>query len=71
VSGWPPGWASRRTARDGAGAGSRSRLSLVVAVVAILIAAANVVQVYRIGESGARAVWHTTGAAKPIHKRER
>jgi hypothetical protein len=65
-------WLRRRTtAGDRASAGGHSRLSLVVAVVAVLIAAANLVQVYRIGESGARAVWHTTGAAKPIHKRER
>jgi hypothetical protein len=64
-------WLRRRASGDGASAGGRSRLGLVVAVVAVLIAAANLVQVYRIGESGARAVWHTTGAAKPIHKGER
>ncbi len=64
-------WLRRRTAGDGASAGGRSRLSLVTGVVAVLIATANLVQVYRIGESGARAVWHTTGAATPIHQRDR
>ncbi|MBC2644530.1 MULTISPECIES: DUF2231 domain-containing protein [unclassified Rhodococcus (in: high G+C Gram-positive bacteria)] len=41
-------------------------LTLIVAVLAIVIAAGTIVQVYRIGESGSRAAWSdvaTTGSA--------
>jgi len=48
-------WLHRRPA-------TRLWLSVAVAVVAVLIAAANLVQVYRVGESGARAVWGNTAA---------
>lgn len=32
---------------------------IVLAVLAVLVAAGSIVQVYRIGDSGARAAWHT------------
>ena len=37
--------------------GARRALVTAVAVVAVLVALATTVQVYRVGESGARAVW--------------
>lgn len=49
-----------RPARQGA-------LGVVVAVLAVVIAAANVVQIYRIGDSGAKAVWKDTPAASAGH----
>jgi uncharacterized membrane protein len=38
-------------------------LRLAVAALVVVIAGANLVQVFRVGESGARAVWQTTGRA--------
>jgi uncharacterized membrane protein len=49
--------------RRGGAADRTSPVHLAVAVLAVVIAGANLVQVYRVGESGARAVWHTTGSA--------
>lgn len=46
----------RRTSGQGA-------VGVVVAVLAVVIASANVVQIYRIGDSGAKAVWGDTPAA--------
>jgi hypothetical protein len=34
-------------------------------VLAVLVAAGSIVQVYRIGDSGARATWHTTVQQAP------
>ncbi|GAA2575091.1 hypothetical protein GCM10010399_00550 [Dactylosporangium fulvum] len=45
--------------------GRRPWMGVLVTVLALLIAAANLVQVYRVGESGARAVWG--GAATASH----
>jgi Predicted membrane protein (DUF2231) len=38
-------------------------VATVVAVLAIVVAAANLVQVYRVGDSGAKAVWQKKSAA--------
>ncbi|HST63972.1 MAG TPA: hypothetical protein VLM05_02185 [Mycobacteriales bacterium] len=38
---------------------------IVLAVLAVVVAAGSVVQVYRIGESGARAAWHTAVQQTP------
>ncbi|MFC4148742.1 DUF2231 domain-containing protein [Micromonospora mangrovi] len=62
-------WLHRRAARpvDGTTEPTRSTrpgaLGMVVAVLAVVVAAANLVQVYRVGESGAKAVWGDTPAA--------
>jgi hypothetical protein len=37
----------------------------VVAVLAIIIGLASVVQVYRVGDSGARAAWGDGGTSSP------
>ena len=37
--------------------------AIAMAVLAIVVALANIVQVYRIGDSGAKAVWYNTPAA--------
>jgi hypothetical protein len=58
TSGDPTG--TRRTSGRGA-------VGVVVAVLAVAIAAANVVQIYRIGDSGAKAVWGDTPAATAGH----
>jgi hypothetical protein len=51
------------TASTPAAAPGRSPLLLAVAALAVVIAAANLVQVYRVGDSGARAVWQGTQTA--------
>jgi hypothetical protein len=38
---------------------------IVLALLAVLIAAGSIVQVYRIGDSGARAAWHTAVRQDP------
>ena len=38
-------------------------MHLVVAVVAVLVSLANIVQIYRVGDSGAKAVWGNVPAA--------
>lgn len=48
------------SARQSSPARRSAMLAIPAAVLAVLIAAANLVQVYRIGESGARAVWGRT-----------
>jgi uncharacterized membrane protein len=45
----------------------RRRIARVAAVVAVLAAVATAVQVYRIGDSGARAVWHGVGTGPVIN----
>ena len=52
-------WTHRRarSARTGRGASG-----IVLSVLAVAVAAANLVQVYRVGDSGARAVWDGTPA---------
>lgn len=60
-------WLHRRAARPAEGSTERSArpgaLGVVVAVLAVVVAAANLVQVYRVGDSGAKAVWGDTPAA--------
>ncbi|MCL2533052.1 MAG: hypothetical protein FWE39_02710 [Nocardiaceae bacterium] len=51
VRGW---WAARRQSSNGQA--SRA-VAIVVAVVAVALSVGSVVQVYRIGDSGAAAVW--------------
>ncbi|MBY8871704.1 hypothetical protein K7640_07600 [Micromonospora sp. PLK6-60] len=53
----------RRAVRRGDGR-RPATLGVVVAVLAVVVAAANLVQVYRVGESGAKAVWGDTPAAQ-------
>ncbi|MFI5835439.1 DUF2231 domain-containing protein [Micromonospora sp. NPDC051300] len=62
-------WLHRRAERP-AGDGTRSgagALGVVVAVLAVAVAAANLVQVYRVGDSGAKAVWGDVPAATAEH----
>lgn len=62
-------WLHRRAARPVEGSAEAGRstrpgaLGVVVAVLAVVVAAANLVQVYRVGDSGAKAVWGDTPAA--------
>ncbi|MDG3009408.1 hypothetical protein G4X40_04525 [Rhodococcus sp. D2-41] len=53
------GWARRAVTGRG--------VTVTVAVLAVLVAVGSVVQVYRIGDSGAKAVWHdqSTAATAP------
>ncbi|MFG1674053.1 DUF2231 domain-containing protein [Micromonospora sp. NPDC049282] len=62
-------WLHRRADRP---AGDRPKtgsgaLGVVVAVLAVAVAAANLVQVYRVGDSGAKAVWGDVPAATAEH----
>jgi hypothetical protein len=57
---------AREPVRAGAAQGVRESspltgpaVRIVLAVLAVLVAAGSIVQVYRIGDSGARAAWHT------------
>ncbi|MEV0267887.1 DUF2231 domain-containing protein [Hamadaea sp. NPDC050747] len=61
-------WTSRRTPAaahdaDGSRPARRKVGALALSLVAIVVAIANLAQVYRIGDSGAKAVWHDTPAA--------
>jgi hypothetical protein len=62
---------SRRTEGPGAmvtGTSGWTRLATVVLAVAVVVLAAiSAVQVVRIGDSGARAVWHDTHYVTPTH----
>ncbi|MCX5065584.1 hypothetical protein OOJ91_06780 [Micromonospora lupini] len=64
-------WLDRRGARpDGETAGSRrvsGPVAVVIAVLAVVVAVANLVQVYRVGDSGAKAVWGNVPAASAGH----
>lgn len=53
-----------RARREGAEAPDRSRAMTIVAVVAVVAALACGVQVYRVGDSGARAAWGERVASK-------
>jgi uncharacterized membrane protein len=55
-----PGAAHVPRAAQVPAAAGRSPLMLAVAALAVVIAAANLVQIYRVGDSGARAVWQGT-----------
>jgi uncharacterized membrane protein len=58
-------WARRRAraVQGGAGRAGRGATGVALSALALVISAANVVQVYRVGDSGARAVWDRTPAA--------
>ncbi len=67
-------WLHRRsaagTAEETTGtrrASGRGAVGVVVAVLAVVVATANLVQLYRIGDSGAKAVWGDTPAATAEH----
>ncbi|WP_319460526.1 DUF2231 domain-containing protein [Micromonospora sp. RTP1Z1] len=61
-------WLHRRAGRPADGGAETTRpvrpgtVGVVVAVLAVAVAAANLVQVYRVGDSGAKAVWGDTPA---------
>jgi hypothetical protein len=57
VTGTPVAASGHSPASGRSSAAGRSPLMLFVAAFAVVIAAANLVQVYRIGDSGARVVW--------------
>ncbi|MFI5957328.1 DUF2231 domain-containing protein [Cryptosporangium sp. NPDC051539] len=56
-------WLARRDQRSGGGA--MRGAATAVAVLAVVVGLANVVQVYRIGDSGARAAWGDQVATGP------
>lgn len=58
-------WARLRAGarRSATGPVGRGATGVALSVLALVIAAANLVQVYRVGDSGARAVWDRTPAA--------
>ena len=64
-------WLHRRAARPTGEPGSSrpGALGVVVALLAVLIGVANLVQVYRVGESGAKAVWSDTPAQATSQER--
>jgi uncharacterized membrane protein len=60
-------WRNRRSAGNNPASprGGRPAVRMAVSALAIVIAAANLVQVYRVGDSGARAAWSNVGNAAP------
>ncbi|MEU7923818.1 DUF2231 domain-containing protein [Micromonospora sp. NPDC049801] len=61
-------WLHRRTSRPAENrTGTAGKVTVVVAALAVVVAAANLVQVYRVGDSGAKAVWGNTPAASAGH----
>ncbi|MCP3783464.1 hypothetical protein NLX85_08820 [Micromonospora sp. A3M-1-15] len=62
-------WLHRRSGRpaegvpEGPRTPGRGVVGVVVAVLAVVVAGASLVQVYRVGDSGAKAVWGDTPAA--------
>lgn len=55
---------ARRAARESGPSGLPARLVTIVAVLAVVAGGAAGFQVYRVGESGARAVWGDVGATR-------
>ena len=55
--------------RDGTGLGVPVRV--IAIVLSVVVAAGSVVQVYRIGDSGAKAAWQGNFSAKPIPRHHR
>ncbi|MGW1272231.1 DUF2231 domain-containing protein [Streptomyces sp. NPDC002491] len=54
-------WAARRAVASGASRGTRrsaAPLRVAIAVLSLVVSAGAVVDVYRIGDSGAKAAWH-------------
>ncbi|MET8610017.1 DUF2231 domain-containing protein [Streptomyces misionensis] len=61
-------WAGRRTAgAERAGRWSALPVRVVVGVLSVVVAVGAVVDVYRIGDSGAKAAWHD-GFSKTAHE---
>ncbi|WP_422735270.1 DUF2231 domain-containing protein [Micromonospora sp. WMMD729] len=61
-------WLHRRASRPaGRPTGTSGKVAVLVAALAVVVAAANLVQVYRVGDSGAKAVWGNTPAASAGH----
>ncbi|MET7383030.1 DUF2231 domain-containing protein [Streptomyces sp. NPDC005526] len=58
-------WLARRTPAEGSGARSGSVLRIVAAVLSVVVAAGATVDVYRIGDSGAKAAWHDAYSKTP------
>jgi hypothetical protein len=68
-------WSRRATSAGGAGGaggaaqattrGGGSAVTVVLAVLGAVVAVGSVVQVYRIGDSGAKAVWHDSFTQNP------
>ncbi|MBO4258150.1 DUF2231 domain-containing protein [Streptomyces griseorubiginosus] len=56
-------WTSRRTSAERAGTRSASVIRVAAGVLSVVVAAGAVVDVYRIGDSGAKAAW-TGGYSK-------
>jgi len=53
----------RADAAGGSSAGHGRNMLMGVAVLAVIVGLANVVQIYRIGDSGAKAVWGNQGSS--------
>jgi hypothetical protein len=51
-------WTTRRTTSEQTGNRSASVVRIAAAVLSVVVAAGAVVDVYRIGDSGAKAAWH-------------
>ncbi|MER8011257.1 MULTISPECIES: DUF2231 domain-containing protein [unclassified Streptomyces] len=51
-------WTTRRTPSEQTGNRSASLIRIAAAVLSVAVAAGAVVDVYRIGDSGAKAAWH-------------
>ncbi|MFF0232668.1 DUF2231 domain-containing protein [Micromonospora sp. NPDC005254] len=60
-------WLHRRDTRSSDFRRTPRALAVVVAVLAVVVAVANLVQVYRVGDSGAKAVWGSAPAASVGH----
>ncbi|MET8252160.1 DUF2231 domain-containing protein [Micromonospora sp. NPDC005197] len=60
-------WLHRRDTRSSDSRRTPRALAVVVAVLAVVVAVANLVQVYRVGDSGAKAVWGSAPAASVGH----
>ncbi|MGW2626946.1 DUF2231 domain-containing protein [Micromonospora taraxaci] len=61
-------WLHRRTSRPtGERTSTSGKVAVLIAVLAVVVAASNLVQVYRVGDSGAKAVWGNTPAASTGH----
>ncbi|MFF8942694.1 DUF2231 domain-containing protein [Streptomyces sp. NPDC014864] len=58
-------WIARRTPAEGTGARPGSVLRIVAAVLSVAVAAGATVDVYRIGDSGAKAAWHDAYSKTP------
>lgn len=60
-------WLAPSMAGIGSGARANSAITIAIAVLAVAVAVGSLVQIYRIGESGSRAVWTGSFSATPNH----